>query len=85
MKQCLQIADVSSRFSLVLFVLFTKFKFIASRLICALNFSYELQVWQTSDRHGHTYWHAYDPTTGSSVCVRSAAEMRIWLEQRYYN
>lgn len=44
----------------------------------------ELQVWQKSHPDGNTEWHAYDPTTGRSICVASDAEMRIWIEQQYY-
>ncbi len=44
----------------------------------------EPRVWQKRDRFGQTYWYGYDPVTGSSVCRSSEAEMRIWLEERYY-
>lgn len=43
----------------------------------------ELRVWQ-NDRSGNTEWHAYDPATGRSACLASDAEMRIWIEQQYY-
>ncbi|MCL1471899.1 hypothetical protein [Argonema antarcticum] len=44
----------------------------------------DLRVWQKSDRSGNTEWHAYDPATGRSTCVASDAEMRMWIEQQYY-
>lgn len=44
----------------------------------------ELQIWQTSDRFGNTWWNAYDPTTGCSTSLTSEAEMRAWIEERYY-
>ncbi|MBD1908217.1 hypothetical protein NDI37_11775 [Funiculus sociatus GB2-A5] len=45
----------------------------------------ELRVWQVSDGHGHTYWRAYDPVSGRSSYLGSEAEVRSWIEQRYYN
>jgi hypothetical protein len=52
------------------------FKFIVT--------SSELQVWQTSDSHGHTSWRAYDPITGRSACFGCEEDMRVWIEQYYY-
>lgn len=46
--------------------------------------SQELQVNQKTDRRGHKYWQAYDPKTGDSTSLSSEAEMRVWIEQRYY-
>ena len=40
----------------------------------------ELQIWQTSDRFGNTWWNAYDPTTGHSTSLATDAEMRTWRE-----
>lgn len=59
-------------------------KAIWQRLIRALTSGNELQVWKTTDRHGHTYWQAYDPATDRSTSLGSEAEMRMWIEQRYY-
>lgn len=53
-------------------------------LIRALTYSYELQVWRKTDRHGNSYWQAFDPKTSRSTSLNSEAEMRIWIEQRYY-
>ena len=44
----------------------------------------DLQIWQTSDSFGNNWWHAYDPATGRSTSVDSEADMRVWIEQRYY-
>ncbi len=44
----------------------------------------EVRVWQKSSENGNGEWHAYDPATGRSVCAASDAEMRIWIEQQYY-
>jgi hypothetical protein len=56
---------------------------IGQRLVAVMAKEQELQVWQSSDRSGKTWWHGYDPVTGRSVCRDSEAEMRIWLEERY--
>jgi hypothetical protein len=45
----------------------------------------EPQVWSKTNRYGNTSWYAYDPVSGYSVSRDSEAEMREWLEQRYYN
>lgn len=45
----------------------------------------ELRVWQTSDHFGNQRWHAYDPVTGRHTTVNSEAELRAWIERRYYN
>jgi hypothetical protein len=56
---------------------------IGQHLVAVMAKEQELQVWQSSDRSGKTWWHGYDPVTGRSVCRDSEAEMRIWLEERY--
>lgn len=53
-------------------------------IVTALAKEQEPQISQSSDRSGKTWWHGYDPVTGRSVCRDSEAEMRIWLEKRYY-
>ncbi|WP_199330526.1 hypothetical protein [Microcoleus sp. FACHB-68] len=69
--------NASTRFPLI-------FKTVWQRLFVWLASGHELRVWKTSDRNGETGWHAYDPTTGRSICVASDAEMREWIERRYY-
>lgn len=44
----------------------------------------ETQIWQTTDRAGHTWWNVYDPNTGETVRLDSDAEVRAWIEQSYY-
>ncbi len=46
--------------------------------------SSEPRIWQTEDSLGRTAWSAYDPTTKRSIEQVSAPELRIWLEERYY-
>jgi hypothetical protein len=53
-------------------------------LISTLAKEPEIKVWQKQDRHGNTYWQAYDPWTGDSVSTASELEMRYWLESRYH-
>ena len=60
------------------------FKTVRQRLFVWLTSSHELRVWKTSERNGETDWHAYDPMTGRSICGASDAEMREWIERRYY-
>lgn len=46
--------------------------------------SNDLRIWQTYDRYGHNWWHAYDPLTNRYTCVKSEEEMLIWIEKHYY-
>jgi hypothetical protein len=66
-------------------LLFENFKAITEKLIQALTRGHELQVWQKKDRNGNAYWQAFDPKTRKSTSLSSEAEMRIWIEQRYYH
>lgn len=53
-------------------------------LFAALTKPQEPQIWQGYDRQGNLWWHGYDPITGRSICRDSEKEMRIWIEERYY-
>ncbi|MFB2934899.1 hypothetical protein ACE1B6_06435 [Aerosakkonemataceae cyanobacterium BLCC-F154] len=57
---------------------------ICEGFVTLINHASELKVWQSRDRKGHTCWNAYDPTTGKSISLDSEAEMRMWIEERYY-
>jgi hypothetical protein len=46
--------------------------------------SNDVKVWKTRDRHGNEYWNAYDPITDAARQFSSEAEVRVWLEDRYY-
>ncbi|MGL5922353.1 hypothetical protein [Chroococcidiopsis sp.] len=61
------------------------FKVILEKLVRALTRGHELQVWRKKDRNGNPYWQAFDPKTRKSTSLSSEAEMRIWIEQRYYH
>jgi hypothetical protein len=43
----------------------------------------EPRIWATRDRHGHQYWHVFDPMTERSWTLSSEEEVRIYLEERY--
>ena len=45
----------------------------------------ELKIWITTDRYGNKSWHAYDLVSDRSTIQSSEAELRTWIEQRYYN
>lgn len=51
------------------------------RVVNALFYSPELQIWQKNDRNGNVYWYAHDPITGRIVCKYSENDMRIWIEK----
>lgn len=44
----------------------------------------EPRVKQHSDRHGNPFWNVYDPVSGQLARFNSEEEVRLWLEQRYY-
>jgi hypothetical protein len=44
----------------------------------------EPQVKQVRDRYGVRHWQVYDPVTQRSQQLHSEAEVRQWLERRYY-
>lgn len=53
-------------------------------LVTAITQAQEPHIWQSKDRYGMMWWHGYDPVTKRAVCRASEAEMRSWLEERYY-
>lgn len=60
------------------------FKNFWQKVVNYLNTNNELQIWQSSDRYGRKWWNAYDPFTGRIAKRDSENEMRVWIEQRYY-
>jgi hypothetical protein len=46
--------------------------------------SSELKVFERCDRHGNVYYQVYDPFNRTSANFGSEAEIRAWLDQRYY-
>lgn len=80
----MKIFHLSSQFATTSFSLLNRIKAIKQRFVRALTCNSELQVWQKTDRYGNNYWQARDPKTDKSTSLSSEAEMRIWIEQRYY-
>ncbi len=44
----------------------------------------EVQVRHRTDRAGNSYWQAYNPLTGRSLCSGSELEIRLWIEQQLH-
>lgn len=42
------------------------------------------RIYKGGDRHGQSYYTIYDPVTHQRTRCSSEAEVREWLEQRYY-
>jgi hypothetical protein len=53
------------------------------RSLAIFGGSSEPNIWQTMDRHGNLWWHAYDPATGQTSYLSSEEEVLIWLDQRH--
>jgi hypothetical protein len=47
-----------------------------------LKQSSQVQVWQTSDRHGNISWSGRDPINERAISQVSEDCIRVWLEQR---
>lgn len=43
--------------------------------------NYEPQVWQSLDASGNTWWYAYNPIDGNTMCLSSEEEVMIWLDE----
>jgi hypothetical protein len=55
-----------------------------NRLVALLSGSSEPQVTTLVDRGGQQQWHVYDPVLNHHHTFTSEQEVRVWLEQRYY-
>ncbi len=53
-------------------------------LLRSLAGSREPRITVRRDRQGNPYFVAYDPVDGQQQTFASEAEVRIWLDQRYY-
>ena len=78
-------STLSARKTKIYLSLFKKLQRVFQDAIRVLTRGHELQVWQKKDRNGNAYWQAFDPKTRKSTSLNSEAEMRIWIEQRYYH
>lgn len=54
------------------------------RAVAYLSTSSEPHVWRSQDSTGQVIWNAYDPLTRRSIERVSMNEVRVWLEERYY-
>ena len=61
------------------------FKKRLPQILQPLTSGHELQVWTKRERYGKITWHAYDPVSDRHVVRESEAEMRAWVEERYYH
>lgn len=50
----------------------------------ALSGNPEPRIYRKRDRYGNSYFQVYDPTTGLSSSFGTEKEVRIWLDERYY-
>ncbi len=60
-------------------------KTAGARLLAAFGpRSTEPRIWTRTDHLGQTWWYARDPITDQRLTQASEAEVRVWLESRYY-
>ncbi|MBD2101416.1 hypothetical protein [Leptolyngbya sp. FACHB-261] len=60
-------------------------KSVCQRLLNSLVDQDELKVWEDSDRDGNACWYVYDRRSERHLSFASEAEVRTWIEQRYYS
>ncbi|NJR38570.1 MAG: hypothetical protein HC781_06630 [Leptolyngbyaceae cyanobacterium CSU_1_4] len=57
---------------------------IFQTLVAKLSGNNDPQIKLKYSSSGQEYWHVYDPMTGKAETFATEAEVRIWVEQRYY-
>ncbi|GAB4237220.1 MAG: hypothetical protein Kow00121_64350 [Elainellaceae cyanobacterium] len=45
----------------------------------------EPRIYQKRDRYGKVFFQVYDPISGRSSTLDSEQQVRMWLDQRYYD
>lgn len=60
------------------------FRFGLKQLVQVLSPSQEPRIQARSSQDGQTLFDAYDPVTQQRIRGVSEADLRAWLEQRYY-
>lgn len=64
------------------------FRSILSTVIYHLTHGHDPRIWtstiQSGPNAGQTIWHLYDPMTQRRATLASEAEVRRWLDTRYY-
>lgn len=58
---------------------------IGRKIVDFFSVNSELQIWQTTEPTGETWWRAYDPVSGQSAWLASEDEVLEWVENRYYH
>lgn len=53
-------------------------------LLSSISGSAELRVWKAANPAGQLVWKIYDPVTQIRNEFASELDLRIWLEERYY-
>jgi hypothetical protein len=53
-------------------------------LVAKLSSSNEPQIKLRYNSKGQEFWRVYDPTTGKTATLMDESDVRVWLEQRYY-
>jgi hypothetical protein len=66
------------------FNLLSVLKKIGNYLLTALTEEPNLHIRQQEHRLGNTSWTVYDPQTGQSTQCSSEEDVRIWIDERYY-
>ncbi len=44
----------------------------------------DIKIWRVSNQKGELHWRVYNPMNEQTGYFNSEAEVRAWLEQRYY-
>jgi hypothetical protein len=57
---------------------------IFQAIVAKLSASNEPRIRLRYSPAGRESWHVYDPTTGKANVFMSEADVRVWLEERYY-
>ncbi|WAL61704.1 hypothetical protein [Thermocoleostomius sinensis] len=66
------------------FSLRRSFERIWNLLLSAFAESSEPKIYQKHDRDGNVYFKVYDPVTHQTEILTTEQEVRVWLDQRYY-
>ncbi|MEM9538612.1 MAG: hypothetical protein AAGA60_03775 [Cyanobacteria bacterium P01_E01_bin.42] len=62
----------------------TKLANLGKSLVNFLAGSTQPRITEDRDRQGNLYFRVYDPCDRSRMMFDSEEELRVWLEQRYY-
>jgi len=61
-----------------------RFQNFWNHLVAIWWYSEEPRITQKQDKSGNWVYHIYDPLTEQDFMCDSEQEVRMWLEQRYY-